>query len=495
VTLRGFAGRLWPANLAGRVFLIVIAGLAVAMVTSYFFFEMERTRAIDRFSAAEIAARIADGARTNSHGTGPGREDGPWRHRIHWKDVDGVGDAPSDGESPSSGFTAELRRLLTENFGEDPVAWLSVNSISAYPGPQRPFVMRIEPGDGKMPLSPPPDVIFRAAPGTPPGTGPPQGMGAVRVRGAFDRPHFLTVALKLPDGRKALVEAPLLQAARGLPQQIWSSVALIFAVTALFTLAAVRLAVQPVRMLGAAADRLSRNIDEPPLPEKGAADIRAAARAFNRMQDRLRRHVNSRTLAFAAMSHDIRTPLTRMRLKLESLGEDARKMLGGDLNEIEALAKSALEMTRDLAPDEGIVPVDVNALVNRLATDYEPMGVKIPVTGTSPAVKGRPAALRRALGNLIDNAIKYGREVAITLGEGREHAVIEILDRGPGIPVADLEKVVYPFYRVESSRNRETGGAGLGLAIAKDIVEGQGGELAIANRAGGGLAVTVRLPR
>jgi len=110
-------------------------------------------------------------------------------------------------------------------------------------------------------------------------------------------------------------------------------------------------------------------------------------------------------------------------------------------------------------------------------------------------VNARPAALRRALGNLLDNALQYGREVSIELGESREHAVIRICDRGPGIPEEDLAKVVYPFYRVESSRNRDTGGAGLGLAIAKDIIEGQGGELVLANRGGGGLEATVRLPR
>jgi signal transduction histidine kinase len=213
------------------------------------------------------------------------------------------------------------------------------------------------------------------------------------------------------------------------------------------------------------------------------------------MQDRLRRHVNSRTLAFAAMSHDIRTPLTRLRLKLESLDDASRDSLGSDLSEIESISKSALEMTKELAPDESIAPVDVDALVRRLAADYETLGTKIPVTGASPRVKARPAALRRALGNLVDNAIKYGRDVTIALGESRDHAVIAVEDRGPGIPAADLEKVVYPFYRLEVSRNRGTGGAGLGLAIAKDIVEGQGGELLLANREGGGLTVTVRLPR
>jgi signal transduction histidine kinase len=473
VTAKDLSARLWPANLAGRVFLIVIAGLVLAHVASYFFFDMERTRAIDRFAAAEIAARIVDSARVPP-GTvaAPSRDEGsgPWRHRIRWRDVDSLGEPPAESEQPSSGFTAELRRLLLETYGDDPVVWLAVRQA-----PQR--------TPGSAPNAPP-----RPSPESMPGATPRPGPG-------FERPRFLTVALKFPGGRQAIAEAPLLQPAHGIPREAWAAILLVFVVTALFTLAAVRLAVQPVRMLGDAADRLSRNIEEPPLPEKGAADIRAASRAFNRMQDRLRRHVKSRTLAFAAMSHDIRTPLTRLRLKLESLDDASRDSLGSDLSEIESISKSALEMTKELAPDESIMPVDVDGLVRRLAADYETLGTKIPVTGTSPRVRARPAALRRALGNLVDNAIKYGRDVTIALGESRDHAVIAVEDRGPGIPAADLEKVVYPFYRVEVSRNRGSGGAGLGLAIAKDIVEGQGGELLLANREGGGLTVTVRLPR
>jgi protein-histidine pros-kinase len=273
------------------------------------------------------------------------------------------------------------------------------------------------------------------------------------------------------------------------------SLLLLFAVTAIFSIWAVRLAVQPVRMLADAAERLSRNIDEPPLPEKGAAEIRAATRAFNRMQDRLRRHVNSRALAFAAMSHDIRTPLTRMRLRLESLSPEARAKIEDDVGEIESIARSVLEVARELASDEPMVRVDLGGLVGRLLDDYTPLGARIPVSGSCAGITARPAALRRALANLIDNALKYGEQVTIELQDSREYAVIRVCDRGPGIPEEHLARVVHPFYRVESSRNRDTGGSGLGLAIAKDIVEGQGGELLLENVPGGGFCATIRLPR
>jgi protein-histidine pros-kinase len=389
-------------------------------------------------------------------------------------------------------FSGELRRLLTESFRSDPVVWIASRDA---PAGESPFPFLSGPrtdgpfGAGSPGLRPPPGegpFLVR----------PPDEMTRFRGSAVFTRGvKLFTVALKLPDGRQALVESMVPQPSLQIPADAWVSVALIFVVTALFSIWAVRLAVKPVRMLADAAERLSRNIDEPPLPEQGAAEIRAAARAFNRMQDRLKRHVNSRALAFAAMSHDIRTPLTRMRLRLESLDEVAKAKLADDLGEIEAIAKSVLEATRGLSPEEKMVRVDVEALLRRLLLDYEPLGGAIALSGTCAGVDARPAALRRALGNLVDNALKYGKEVTVELADSPAHASIRVCDRGPGIPPEDLQRVTYPFYRVESSRNRETGGAGLGLAIAKDIVEGQGGELLLENRGGGGLCATIRLPR
>jgi len=195
------------------------------------------------------------------------------------------------------------------------------------------------------------------------------------------------------------------------------------------------------------------------------------------------------------MSHDLRTPLTRMRLRLESLGEEAKAKIAEDLDEIEALTTTVLDVTRGLAPDEPLVPIDLEALAAKLASEYESMSHVLGVRGKARPIDARALALRRALVNVIDNAFKYGREVVLEL-EDRPHSVrLNVLDRGPGIPPSELEKVLYPFYRVEASRNRETGGAGLGLAIAKDIVEGHGGRLEVANRADGGLRVTLSLPR
>jgi protein-histidine pros-kinase len=386
--------------------------------------------------------------------------------------VTDVGAPPAEGSSPSSTFSYELRRLLAENLGADPVVWISTREARRPAAPERGALERSAPPKREPP------------PGAPGGQGNFEGSA-----------KWVTVALKLPDGRQALAETLLFQPSLQIPAEAWFSIGLLFAVTAIFSIWAVRLAVQPVRMLAGAADRLSRNIEEPPLAEAGAIEIRSAARSFNRMQDRLRRHVNSRALAFASMSHDLRTPLTRLRLRLESLGEEAKAKIGEDLDEIEALTTTVLDVTRGLAPDEPLVSIDLEALAAKLAAEYESMGHALGVRGKARPIDARALALRRALVNVIDNAFKYGRDVVLEL-EDRPHAVrLNVLDRGPGIPPAELEKVLYPFYRVEASRNRETGGAGLGLAIAKDIVEGHGGRLEVANRADGGLRVTLDLPR
>jgi signal transduction histidine kinase len=434
----------------------------VAHLASYLLFEVERTRSLEKFSAAEVAARIVDATRRP-----PEASPLPVRHRIRWREMRELPAGPPAATPPSPGFESELRRLLVESFGHDPVAWLTVRTGAP-------------PIESHVSDRPPPE---------PRGGEQRPGMRGDRAMG------LLTVGLKLPGNRFATAETPIFTPLPGIPAEAWTAVALAFAVTAVFCLLAARLAVSPVRLLADAADRLSRNIDEPPLPEEGAQELRAATRAFNRMQDRLKRHVNSRALAFAAMSHDIRTPLTRMRLRLETLGPEAKERIGEDLDEIESIARSVLEISRGLSAEEPISAVDLDAMVRRLVDDYAAMGSVLTVSGRAGAIPARPAALKRAIGNLVDNALKYARDVSIELAENRAHVTIAVCDRGPGIPAADLPKVTTPFYRVESSRNRDTGGAGLGLAITKDLVEGQGGELTLVNRPAGGLAATIRLPR
>jgi len=462
VNFSGALSRNVPGSLTSHVLLIIFAGLVVAHVASLWLFDSERTRAVERFAAADAAARIVEYARLPPEFASAPTRSAP-RARVRWQEMQAVGIPPPGGTPPSGTFSNELRRILADNLGEDPVVWMSMR-------------------EARRAAPPPPTAV---AGRTAPPTTIPEGSA-----------RLVTVALKFRDGRQALAEATIFQPSLQIPTEAWFSIALLFIVTAIFSIWAVYLAVQPVRMLARAADRLSRNIDEPPLAEdKGASEIRSAARSFNRMQDRLKRHVNSRALAFAAMSHDLRTPLTRMRLRLESLGDDAKRKLGGDLDEIQALATSVLDVTRSLAGDEPLAPVDLDELSRKFVDDYEQLGQSLKVEGSAAPIEARPLALRRSLVNVIDNAFKYGREVVLRFEDGKGELLIHVLDRGPGIPREELEKVLTPFYRVEGSRNRESGGAGLGLAIAKDVVEGHGGALEIANRSDGGLRVTFRFPR
>lgn len=482
-------------SLSTRLLLVILTGLAVAHAAAVGYFTFERARTVQRLQAYEVALRIAEILRSpdraaaaageDEHrlrldrpheefprlrgGTGsPGPRLGVRRLRlpVGWQEVAAIDPPRLEAQATTGVVESEIRRILSQAVGSDPVVSVSVRDepTGAGPGPQ-PDVIAFAPGPGEAQTRPP----------------------AVRQ---------VQVVLKLGEGRFGIAQTFVVRSQPRFPSEIWGNLALIFLVTTAFSIWAARLAVKPVRALAQAADRLSRNIDEPPLAETGSTEIRDAARAFNRMQDRLRRHVRNRTLAFAAMSHDIRTPITRMRLRLENLDTPGqRDKLCADLDEIETLARSALEVTRGLSADEGAALVDLDQLVHRVALDHSSDSRSIVVRGHCAPLMGRPLGLARALSNLVDNAVQYGRDVTIELADSPAQARILVEDRGPGIPPEELVKVVDPYYRVEGSRSRDTGGMGLGLAIAKDIVESHGGELVLANREGGGLSATVILPR
>ncbi|MBL8660233.1 MAG: ATP-binding protein [Rhodospirillales bacterium] len=257
----------------------------------------------------------------------------------------------------------------------------------------------------------------------------------------------------------------------------------------------------PLSMFAAAAERLGRDLDAEPLSEAGPEEVARAARAFNAMQARLQQMVRRRTRMLAALSHDLRTPLTRLRLRAELL--DDREQQGkfrADLDQIEALVTTSLEYVRDAFRDERPGPLDLAVLVQTACDEVEDAGGAVRYRGPEHvAFVARPVALRRAVANLIDNAIKYGREAEVSLvlpsADEPGPARIIVEDRGPGLAEAELERAFEPFYRGEGSRSRETGGSGLGLAIARAAAEAHGGAIALANRAGGGLCATLSLPR
>lgn len=265
---------------------------------------------------------------------------------------------------------------------------------------------------------------------------------------------------------------------------------------AIVVIVVVQLETRSLKTLALAADRLGRGEELDPLPETGPKETRTALMAFNRMGDRLSRFVRDRTRMLAAMSHDLRTPLTSMRLQVEEVQDsDLRDRLIANIEEMRQMADASLEFARADADGEAAEPVDLAELVGEVADGFAEQGQEIDCTDLAPVTATvRPMALRRALRNLVENALRYGTDVTVRLGAEPGQAHVDVLDRGPGIPEEDMERVFEPFVRLETSRNRETGGVGLGLAITRTILRGAGGDVLLANRDGGGLRARIVLP-
>jgi signal transduction histidine kinase len=260
---------------------------------------------------------------------------------------------------------------------------------------------------------------------------------------------------------------------------------------------AVRWLSQPLRSLADAAEALGKNIHRPPLPEVGPTEVRQAARAFNTMQSRLVRYIEDRTQVLTAMSHDLKTPLTRLRLRAELLDDDeTRQRFEHDLGEMQAMVGDALQALRGLDGPTESVPVDVMALLESLQSDNEAMGRTVEIEGQVDApLAGDPERLKRCVGNLVDNAVLYGKRARIHIEDGPKALTLRIRDDGPGIPEDMLERVFDPFFRLERSRSRDTGGTGLGLSIARNIARAAGGDLSVRNPPEGGLEALLVLPR
>jgi two-component system OmpR family sensor kinase len=251
----------------------------------------------------------------------------------------------------------------------------------------------------------------------------------------------------------------------------------------------------PIRQFAAGARRLGQDAAAAPLPRSGPQEMRAAVDAFNAMQSRIQRLLQERTQMVAAIAHDLRTPLTRLAFRLEGLPSPLNEKVSTDIQEMKDMISAALEFIRDRSTAGARERLDLRALLERIVEDHVDLAHDVSLVGGGTVViEGVPMALRRMLVNLVENAVKYGTRARLRLGVDAANATIEIDDDGPGIPQARQQQVFEPFFRLESSRNRETGGIGLGLSTVRAIVLDHGGEIALDNRSGGGLRVTVRLP-
>jgi protein-histidine pros-kinase len=318
-------------------------------------------------------------------------------------------------------------------------------------------------------------------------TGRPMEMRAAL---AGDHRHpALYLGTRLADGSPFLVEA-MAPVPTTPPARTLAAMAALVIGVILVTLLAVRIATRPLSRLAEAAEGLGEDLERPPLAEEGPVEVRRAAVAFNWMQTRLRGLFAERTRILAAVSHDLQTPITRLRLRAELMDDAAlRDKMLGDLSAMQALVEEGLAYAGSTAaPREAAILTDLDALAASLVADYTDAGQPVSLTGSNGRpLLTRPHTLRRLLGNLVDNALKFGGSAELRLELSGNAPVIVVRDSGPGIPEAELDKVFDPFYRVESSRNRDTGGTGLGLAIARQLADALSAELSLRNLAQGGL--------
>lgn len=460
-----------PQSLFGRLMLVLASGLVVAQLLSAAINLAERDTVLVRAMGMQPAQRIADVVRLLDS-LNPAE-----RARIVSvlnvpPMVVSLDRAPVSEQSDSTNgahaamFAAVLRAALGD---ERPIRVTMTGTPPVWMhGPV--------PASGRFPVDGPfgPSGMHRF---------PPDGVS-------------MLTQVRLQDGTWASFDTQLPQAAAGLPWRVLLTLAILLAAVLLLSYVAVRWVTRPLNLLATAADELGRDINRPPLPESGPIEVNRAARAFNTMQARLVRFIDERTRLLTAMSHDLKTPITRMRLRAELLENDGlREKFEHDLVDMETMVTQTLEFMRGLTQREPEQPVDVMALLESLQADNEAMGRTVTINGrvTHP-FSAVPQLLKRCISNLIDNAIVYGQRAEIRVDEGSSELTIRVRDHGPGIPDAELEKVFEPFFRLEGSRSRETGGTGLGLSIARNIARADGGEVRLRNHENGGLEAILTLP-
>ena len=260
-----------------------------------------------------------------------------------------------------------------------------------------------------------------------------------------------------------------------------------------FTFMLVRWQTRPLRRLAKAAVNLGKDIDQPSLKEEGASEIVAATRAFNIMQQRIRRFIDDRERLFSSISHDLKTPITRLRLRVELLDDEVQiAKFNKDLDELELMVKGALQTVKETDIHENLEQIDVNALLEQMAEAMNLHEDLLTIEGHCKwPYRGKLLALKRCIGNLVDNGIKYGQKVRIIIMDDEEMLILFIMDEGPGLPDDQFERIFEPYYRLST----DAAGTGLGLGIARNIAHAHGGDLVLENRPQGGLQATLSLPR
>lgn len=420
----------WPRTLFTRVTLIFFVGLALAQGLTYWLIMHERTEATTKLMLGYLEQDVASSVALLDRL--PANERAAWLPRLERRTYSFMLEPGLEGRKPDT----KLSRRIADSF---------LDAIGSHYEVQ-----------------------------------------AYAVPGARER---VQAQLKLSDGTPLTID----MRPAGLPISNWLPVVLLVQLLLLgvFAWIGVRLATRPLAQLAHAADTLGPDLRAMQLPEDGPQEVARAARAFNAMQRRIAGYMTERMQILAAISHDLQTPITRMRMRADMMDDsEQQRKLNQDLKEMESLVREGVTYARTLhGASEAPCRIDPDALLDSLVGDYQDAGERLYLNGRigQPLVT-RPNALRRVLVNLIDNGFKYGASVELTAStDAQGRVVIRILDGGPGIPESELEAVFQPFYRLESSRNRSTGGTGLGLAIARQLTQAMNGTLSLSNRPEGGL--------
>jgi signal transduction histidine kinase len=447
---------LWPRSLFGRLALVLLSGLILAQLISAAISLSERDDALFRFSDAQWAQRVTQAVR--------------------------LMDSLDAGERQRIAGIITTPRLLV-SLSPQP----SVNGQSDPQSADYKTALKELLGSGR-------DVRVVVAELTPAQSmaGVPAEVNAPHI----ERSEHVVTEVQLKDGSWVNFDHPRPSSVVDSPVRLVLSLAVLLLSVLLLSFLAVRWLTRPLSILARAADELGRDIHRPPLPEEGPLEVRAAAAAFNTMQARLRDYIYERTRILTAVSHDLRTPITRLRLRAELLAdEDLKTKLVRDLQEMENMTNATLSFLRGFEDREALQSVDLMALLESLETDSVDTGYDVQLLGRiERPVMLRPRALRRLLDNLVTNAIRYGKRAIITVEDLGGEVVIRIRDAGPGIPPDELEKVFEPYYRLETARSQDGGGTGLGLSIARNIAELHGGTLILQNHPAGGLEAILSIP-
>jgi signal transduction histidine kinase len=434
-TARAGLRRLVPRSLFARVTLIIVVGLAIAQLLTFAAIGYERGMAMRELMMTGIERDIASSVAILDRLPAAEREG--WLARLERRNYRFVLGGTAEGTPPD---TAASRQFAT-----------------AIADAMRPFEI-VKVGQVRQPA---------------------QG---------------LQIQVRMSDGSSLIVHARRVDmpVSSWVMWLLWVQL-LVLAVCAWY---AVRLVTRPLAQLADAADKLGPDLKGPELAEEGPTEVKHAARAFNAMQKRIAGYMAERVEILAAISHDLQTPITRMRLRTDLMDSDTDRIkFRQDLDAMHALVREGVTYARTLhGATEPPLRIDADALFESMVADYEDAGQQVLLEGRAGApIVTRPNALRRILMNLVDNALKFGDEVRLQVRAADGTLVLAVTDNGPGIPPDQLAHVLKPFYRVEGSRNRSTGGTGLGLAIAQQLAVAMGAELVLRNRDEGGLEARLTL--